>query len=53
MTPEDRATVFTSHDPDALGLVFTKYYDAAIYTHMAKAHTSWKPARICAVSRNF
>jgi hypothetical protein len=25
MTPEDRATVFTSHDPDALCLVFTKY----------------------------
>jgi hypothetical protein len=36
MTPEDRAAVFTSHDPDALCIVFTRYYDAAIYTHMAK-----------------
>jgi len=31
MTPEDRATVFTSHDPDALCLVFTKY--SALMAH--------------------
>lgn len=36
ITPEDRMTVFTSRDPDALMRVFTTYYDAAIYTHMAK-----------------
>lgn len=36
VTPEDKATVFTSRDPDALMFVFTRYYDAAIYTHMAK-----------------
>jgi hypothetical protein len=31
MTPEDRATVFTSHDPDALCLIFTKY--SALLAH--------------------
>jgi hypothetical protein len=36
VTPEDRAIVATSHDPAALSGAFVKYYDAAIYTHMAK-----------------
>lgn len=36
VTPEDRETIATSHDPFALSSTFVKYYDAAIYTHMGK-----------------
>lgn len=41
IAPEDRDVILNSRDPVALMFVFTRYYDAAIYTHMAKVNIGY------------